>query len=659
MKKLFKRFVTFCFGKRNSDSMPRWVVLVIDILCVVVSFVFVVFMKYFPDFKNIVFTDVIIKMAVVTTFFTVAFLISGSYKGLIRYTGFQDIGKICLTVLFTFIALYSVKFVSNSIPSYRFINGYLPSFVNTFLTCITTLVLLVLVRLTVRRIYNEYFRPRPKTVNTVIYGAGDSGPITQNALMHDTSTQYNIISFIDDSEAKIGKSVNGVEIRRPSEVLNKGFIAKYKIDTVILSMPSLSIQTKQELIDKIMNLDVNIKSVPHVSTWVDGENISSNQIEDIKIEDLLEREPIVLGKENVKKEIEGKVVLVTGAAGSIGSEICRQVLHHNPRHLVLLDQAESPMYDLQFELNNEEPYKHIAVPRDYIIGNVKDAVKMEEVFSKFKPQVVYHAAAYKHVPLMETFPYEAVFVNVFGTKNIADLAMKYGVEKFVMVSTDKAVNPTNVMGATKRIAEIYTQSRNSATKFVTTRFGNVLGSNGSVIPLFKKQLAHGGPLTVTDRNIIRYFMTIPEACSLVLEAGSIGEDDDIFVFDMGKPVKIYDLASKMIKLSHVPNVQIEITGLRPGEKLYEELLATKENTISTEHPKIMRAKVREYTEEEVDAEIEVLHEILPSCDDFKIVGQMKKIVPEFKSNNSVFQVLDSSIGGVFDSSKQPTDNENA
>ena len=389
-----------------------------------------------------------------------------------------------------------------------------------------------------------------------------------------------------------------------------------------------------------MDLGVTIKSVPHVTTWIDNGNFSFNQIEEIKIEDLLEREPIVLGNHNVTNELKGKVVLVTGAAGSIGSEICRQVLQYNPERLIMFDQAESPIYDLQFELNNESPYKDFDVKKDFIVGNVKDFNKMKEVFENLRPQIIYHAAAYKHVPLMENFPYEAVFVNVFGTKIVADLAIQYGAEKFVMVSTDKAVNPTNVMGATKRIAEIYTQSRNSKTKFVTTRFGNVLGSNGSVIPLFKKQLAHGGPLTVTDANIIRYFMTIPEACSLVLEAGAIGEDDDIFVFDMGKPVRIYDLASKMIKLANKPEVEIKITGLRPGEKLYEELLATKENTIPTEHPKIMRAKVREYTEEEVDKEIAVLKEVLPSCDDMKIVAQMKRIVPEFKSNNSIFQTLD-------------------
>ncbi len=383
-----------------------------------------------------------------------------------------------------------------------------------------------------------------------------------------------------------------------------------------------------------------MKSVPLINNWINGE-LKVNQIEDIKIEDLLEREPIVLGKENVSNEIQGKVVMVTGAAGSIGSEICRHVEQYHPKRHVLHDQAESPIYDLQFELKNNEPYKSLCIPMEFIVGNVKDEVKMTEVFEKFHPQVLYHAAAYKHVPLMEDFPYEAVFVNVFGTKIVADLAIRCGVEKFVMVSTDKAVNPTNVMGATKRIAEIYTQSRQAeGIKFVTTRFGNVLGSNGSVIPLFKKQLAKGGPLTVTDKNIIRYFMTIPEACSLVLEAGAIGEDDDIFVFDMGEPVKIYDMASKMIKLSGLQNDEINISGLRPGEILYEELLATKENTVPTQHPKIMRAKVRQYPKEYVDSKLKELYEMLLTSDDFKIVAKMKDIVPEFKSNNSVFASLD-------------------
>ncbi|MBP5642831.1 MAG: polysaccharide biosynthesis protein [Bacteroidales bacterium] len=640
MKKFLTNIAKLFFGKRNSGSLARGYVLVFDIFLVILAILFVPLVGYYPNYARVDWGWFFIGMISAVIFFILGFLITGSYKGLVRYTGFKDIERVLRTTMWIFVSLCLCKYLINNITILKPLDRFFPNYFTWFLICIVALIFMVFGRLIIRRIYNEYLRPQPNKINVVIYGAGDAGPITQNALYQDTSTQYNIVSFIDDSYSKIGKSINGVRIRKPGDVLNKDFIKRYGVEMIILAMPSLGIDKRNEIVNKLIDLGVSVKSVPHVDSWINGNQLSFNQIQDIKIEDLLEREPIVLGKKNVKHELEGKVVMVTGAAGSIGSEICRQVLQHNPKCLVMFDQAESPMYDLQFELNNEEPYKHIAVPKEYVVGNVKDINKMTEVFEKYQPQIIYHAAAYKHVPLMESFPYEAVFVNVGGTKIVADLAIKYGVEKFVMISTDKAVNPTNVMGATKRIAEIYTQSRNSNTKFVTTRFGNVLGSNGSVIPLFKKQLAHGGPLTVTDRNIIRYFMTIPEACSLVLEAGAIGEDDDIFVFDMGKPVKIYDLASKMIKLSHMPEVQIEITGLRPGEKLYEELLATKENTIPTEHPKIMRAKVREYTEEEVNAEIGKLLEILPSCNDFDIVKQMKVIVPEFKSNNSVYQILD-------------------
>lgn len=643
MKKLLMRLARFFFGKRSSDSLSRGYVLVFDMFLVILAMIIVPVFHYYPDFDGLSFSDFICRMTSVFVFFLLGFIITGSYKGLIRYTGFTDIERISVSTLWIFLTICLCKVIINNSQRLLFLDQFFPKYSTTILICVVALFLMVLGRLVVRRIYNEYLRPHPNNINVVIYGAGDAGPITQNALYQDTSNQYNIISFVDDSPSKVGKSVNGVLIRKPEVVFNPTFIKKYHVDTIILAMPSLGIEQRQEIINKLIDLGVTVKAVPHVDSWISGNQLNFNQIEEIKIEDLLEREPIVLGKENVKHELEGKVVMVTGAAGSIGSEICRQVMHHNPKCLVMFDQAESPMYDLQFELNNEKPYKNMAVPKEFVVGNVKDENKMRKVFQKYQPQIIYHAASYKHVPLMESFPYEAVFVNVFGTKLVADLAIEFGVEKFVMISTDKAVNPTNVMGATKRIAEIYTQSRNSKTKFVTTRFGNVLGSNGSVIPLFKKQLAHGGPLTVTDRNIIRYFMTIPEACSLVLEAGAIGDDDDIFVFDMGKPVKIYDLASKMIKLSRVPDVSIEITGLRPGEKLYEELLATRENTVPTEHPKIMRAKVREYTAEEVDVEIGKLLEILPTCQDFDIVRQMKVIVPEFKSNNSVFQVLDKSL----------------
>lgn len=650
MKNLMTFIARSFFGKHNSKSFSKSHVLAFDTFIVIATIFLIPLFAYYPTYPKDSMTLFLKGSTSVLLFFIIGFLITGSYKGLVRYTGFKDLERITKTTVEVFFFLCVCKYLVKHVKILNGLNAFFPSnYLSIILICIVSLLFLVLGRLIVRRFYNEYLRPHPNKINVVIYGAGDAGPITQNALYQDTSTQYNVVSFVDDSRTKVGKSVNGVTVRKPEAVFNKTFIKKNDINMIILAMPSLSIDKRNEIVNNLLDLGVSVKSVPHVDDFIDGDNLNLSQIQDIKIEDLLGRDPIVLGKENVRHEIEDKVVMVTGAAGSIGSEICRQVLRYNPKYLVMFDQAESPMYDLQFELNNEEPYKHIPVPKDFVVGNVKDSNKMREVFEKYQPQIIYHAAAYKHVPLMESFPYEAVFVNVLGTKIVADLAMEYGVDKFVMISTDKAVNPTNVMGASKRIAEIYIQSRDSKTKFVTTRFGNVLGSNGSVIPLFKKQLEHGGPLTVTDRNIIRFFMTIPEACSLVLEASAIGDDDDIFVFDMGKPVKIYDLASKMIKLSHRPDVHIEITGLRPGEKLYEELLATKENTIPTEHPKIMRAKVREYTKEEVDKEINELLQILPTCHDFDIVQQMKVIVPEFKSNNSVFQVLDKMMGGGYNS----------
>ena len=577
----------------------------------------------------------------------VAFLINsfifGSYQGLVRYSGFGDVKKIGFVCLGTFILAFMTKTIVVHFidPSNMFIvQKWFLSHTEVCFVSMLVFIFMTISRLIIRRIYNENISHKQDPIKTIIYGAGDAGIITKKALEQDTSCYYDIVAFADDSSSKVGKTINGVPVYKPSKILNKDYISKNNIQTIILALPSVSKEQRTKIINEIINLGLVIKSVPHLNNWIDND-LTANQIEDIKIEDLLGREPIVLGKENVTEGLKGKVIMVTGAAGSIGSEICRQVLHYKPKKLILLDQAESPLYDIQFELRNNEPYRSFNVPMEFVIGNVKDNVKMREVFSKHQPQIVYHAAAYKHVPLMEEFPYEAVFVNVLGTKNVADLAIEFGVEKFVMVSTDKAVNPTNVMGATKRIAEIYTQSRKAEkTSFVTTRFGNVLGSNGSVIPLFKKQLAYGGPLTVTDRNIIRYFMTIPEACSLVLEAGVMGEKEDIFVFDMGEPVKIYDLAKKMIKLSHKQNIEIEITGLRPGEKLYEELLSTKENTIPTEHAKIMRAKVRRYTEEEVNEKIDTLINLIPTCDDFKIVAQMKNIVPEFISNNSIYSCLD-------------------
>ena len=640
MRRLFKNLALALFrGRYASRSFSKWLVLLFDCMLFFVSFWVYIFVKYIYHLSDL---NIVAEIPHLLTLF-VAFLINSfifdSYKGLVRYSGFGDIKKIGFVCLGMFIMVFMAKYICVRFASIS-INYWFVSHTETIFVAMLTFISMTFSRLIIRRIYNENISHKQDPIKTIIYGAGDAGIITKKALEQDTSCYYDIVAFADDSNSKVGKTINGIPVYKPSKILNKDYISKNNIQTIILALPSVSKEQRTKIINEIINLGLIIKSVPHLNNWINND-LTANQIEDIKIEDLLGRDPIVLGKENVTEGLKGKVVMVTGAAGSIGSEICRQVLHYKPKKLILVDQAESPLYDIQFELRNNEPYRSFNIPMEFVIGNVKDNVKMREVFSKHQPQIVYHAAAYKHVPLMEEFPYEAVFVNVLGTKNVADLAMEFEVEKFVMVSTDKAVNPTNVMGATKRIAEIYTQSRKTEkTSFVTTRFGNVLGSNGSVIPLFKKQLAYGGPLTVTDRNIIRYFMTIPEACSLVLEAGVMGEKEDIFVFDMGEPVKIYDLAKKMIKLSHKQNIEIEITGLRPGEKLYEELLSTKENTIPTEHAKIMRAKVRRYTEEEVNEKIDTLINLIPTCDDFKIVAQMKNIVPEFISNNSIYSCLD-------------------
>ena len=639
MRKLAFKFCDFIFGKQSNGSLPRVWIMVFDMIIVVASYLMAMVLLYFNDMKQPYWDYDWNRIIIVPVVYLIMFLIFRTYEGLIRYSGFNDIRKIITSNTFALSALVFSKLIISQInPS--LCGQVFPRYFIIVYHYLITLVLMIISRLTIRRIYNEFYKQSDNVKsNALIYGAGEGGMLLYRTLSQDQQSPFNIFAFVDDNPQKSKKKINTVSILSPKTVFDNDFLKRNHINTLILAIPSLNTNKKKEIIEKAISFGLEVKALPSFSSWYNG-TIRPEQIENIKIEDLLGREPIKLDNINVKREIDGKVVLITGAAGSIGSEICRQVLHYNPKQLIMVDQAESPMYDFQFELKNTPDLKLLVDKMVFIIANVKDQRRMEEVFAEYKPQIVYHAAAYKHVPFMEENPYEAVFVNVFGTKNIADLAMKYEAEKFVMISTDKAVNPTNVMGATKRIAEIYTQSRNSKTKFVTTRFGNVLGSNGSVVPLFKKQIEQGGPLTVTDKRIIRFFMTIPEACSLVLEAGSIGEDDDIFVFDMGQPVKIWDLADKMRQLAHKPEIEIKEIGLRPGEKLYEELLATKENTIPTENQKIMRAKVREYEEKDVDGMISVLHEQFITTDPFRIVAQMKVIVPEFISNNSVFEKLD-------------------
>ena len=636
MKKLIIRICNFIFGKHKNNTLPRYWILTVDMIIVVVAYVVALFMLYFKDFGASSFDWS--RIWLVPVIYFIAFLISRTYDGMLRYSGFNDIrklfyacsGALCVLIISKLILVQT----SGSLAKELY-----PRYVTMIYHYLITLVVMIIMRFTIRRLYNEVYKNTGDKMNTLIYGAGDGGTVLMRTLNQDTNSKFKVKAFVDDDPKRVGTQINTIKIYSPNVAMTPEFIEKLHIDVMILAIPSISEKRRKEIIEQGIALNLIVKSIPAFDKWVDGK-LESNQIQDIKIEDLLGRKPIILGKSNVIREINEKVVLVTGAAGSIGSEICRQVMHYNPSKIIMLDQAESPMYDFQFEMNNTEDFKDKRDKMAFVITNVKDPIRMREVFEMYHPQVVFHAAAYKHVPFMEENAYEAVFVNVFGTKLVADLAMEFGVEKFVMISTDKAVNPTNVMGATKRIAEIYTQSRQSKTKFITTRFGNVLGSNGSVVPLFRKQIEKGGPITVTDRRITRFFMTIPEACSLVLEAGSIGDGGDIFVFDMGEKVKIWDLAEKMRKLAHRPEIEIIETGLRPGEKLYEEVLANEENTIKTDNEKIMHAIVRKYEASEVDAMFEKLHEALETCDPMKIVAQMKVIVPEFKSNNSIFSQLD-------------------
>jgi FlaA1/EpsC-like NDP-sugar epimerase len=487
--------------------------------------------------------------------------------------------------------------------------------------------------------YLESAKTKGKSERVLIYGAGVSGLITKRTIENDARILYNIIGFIDDN-VKMNKSrMQGSDIFHTSRL--EEIILKKGVTQVILAIQNPDLTNQKKVVELCLKHNVFVNKVPNPKSWVNGE-FSAKQITKINIEDLLGRKPIVLSVDKISSELKGKIILVSGAAGSIGSGMVKQIASYSPKLVVILDQAESPCYDLQNDLNYQFPnFKY-----EVVIGDIRNLERMERLFSYFKPEYVFHAAAYKHVPLMESNPSEAIFTNVKGTKNLVDLSMKFGVEKFVMISTDKAVNPTNVMGASKRIAEIYAQAANetSSTKFITTRFGNVLGSNGSVIPLFQKQIEMGGPITLTDERITRFFMTIPEACQLVLEAGSMGEGGEIFVFDMGESVKIIDLATKMIQLSGLEvgkDIEIKITGLRPGEKLYEELLAAEENTLPTHHAQILKAKTRV----ENSGTIELINQLIGLFEDQKndsIVAKMKEIVPEYISNNSEFEILDKS-----------------
>jgi FlaA1/EpsC-like NDP-sugar epimerase len=564
-----------------------------------------------------------------------------SYTGIIRHTSIEDAVLLFKTVTLSTAVAGTLSLVI------RYVSGidtpyYVPLSILgiDYFIC---LFLLVSSRFLVKAIYESMILEFKSSKSVLIYGAGYSGLITKNVLLNDKSRGYHILGFIDDNPAKSNKTIEGVRVYGREEAVGKFIDKADEAIEVIVAIKKINPSTKRQISDFFLEKGIVVKTLPPVEKWVNGE-FSVNQIHNIKIEDLLERDSIEMNNQLIGKEVDGRVVMVTGAAGSIGSEIVRQLLSYFPAKIILVDQAESALYDLEFEIKKLIPDNTTV---QIAIGNVSDKTRMSRVFRSSRPHIVFHAAAYKHVPMMENNPYEAVKVNILGTRIIADLSAEYGALKFVMVSTDKAVNPTNVMGATKRVAEMYTQSMNYVnginTKYIATRFGNVLGSNGSVIPLFKKQIEQGGPITVTHPEITRYFMTIPEACQLVLEAGTMGDGGEVFIFDMGEPIKITDLAKKMITLSGLregKDIHIEYSGLRPGEKLYEELLNNNENTLKTHHPKIMCAKVITPSFGVMEVVLDELERLLYEGNNRDLITQIKNIVPEYISNNSVYEELD-------------------
>ena len=635
LKKLLQRYA--------NRFLSKWVVLAFDASVTFISFVIAAVLRHNFEYYRIDANVLEYQSIFATLIYILGFLLTQSFAGIIRHTSLNDANRIFRSTSFSFFGLVLLSTVYTWFGHESVFNISRSILIIHY---VLSLCLLLGSRFMIKSIYHSALRKDNfRRLRVMIYGAGTSGLIAKNSLLQDTTRNYEIVAFLDDNKNKVGKSLEGVPVVKPSSGLSSDFVKQQRVRQLILAIQDMSPNAKREIVEQGLELNLDVKVVPAYEQWINGE-LSAKQFRSVSIDELLERDPLNLDNKDLFKRLEDKTILVTGAAGSIGSEIARQLLHYNPKKVILLDQAESPLYDLEFELNNGplKSHSHLAT---FVVANIKDYLRMEMLFAQHKPDLVYHAAAYKHVPLMEVNPYEAVLVNVFGTKIVADLSAEYKVKQFVMVSTDKAVNPTNVMGATKRTAEIYTQSLNNRpgvlTRFTTTRFGNVLGSNGSVIPLFRKQIEQGGPVTVTHPDITRYFMTIPEACHLVLEAGVMGKGGEIFVFDMGRSVKILDLAKKMIKLSGLElgkDIEIKVSGLRPGEKLYEELLNNKENTLPTHHEKIMIAQVRDYSFSEIEQQLNSLSELLVQDDELKIVAKIKEIVPEFISQNSKFTVLD-------------------
>lgn len=628
---------------RNLSYLPRWIVVGIDVMVLIISFFFTRLIINGLGLSYITLNDKAPYICFLLGVNVVFFWIFRTYAGIIRHSSYIDAIKLLFSQISVLVFFVTLNFVFQSFYGYKI-------YLNTalFINMVLSFCSLFLYRVVIKQVFERFFSERNdvKLPRTIIYGTDANALAVAKSLKLEVPTRFKIVGFVDKNSQNSSKRMMDL----PILILKKKLptlMRSINAEGVIIADKSLSKEERLVIVEQCLEFNYKVYIVPLITDWENQKEISQ-KVKKIQIEDLLDRKPIVLDGKAISKQLKDKTILITGAAGSIGSEIVRQVLLFKPKIIVVVDQAETPLHNLCLELNVLETQVEIAT----IVADIRNKDAMNTIFSNYHPEVVYHAAAYKHVPLMEENPSQAILTNVEGTKNIADLASLFKVKKFVMVSTDKAVNPSNVMGASKRIAEKYVQSLQlksnanktaKSTKFITTRFGNVLGSNGSVVPLFTKQIAAGGPITITHPDIIRYFMTIPEACQLVLEAGAMGKGGEIYIFDMGKPVKIIDLARKMIKLAgFIPeeDIKIKIVGLRPGEKLYEELLNDTAKTIATHHHKIMIA-------EEIQEEFEILHdeieELITIANFHKkeaIVTKMKKIVPEFKSMNSTYEILD-------------------
>ncbi len=636
----------------HINIVPRWIIFTLDLLICLLSMTVAYIIKYNFDFSRLNYIQFSQNVLIIFGISIIVFFAVKTYSGIIRYTSAQDSFRILSAVLISNGAFFIINLLSLAFARQPFISNS-----TLAINALACFILMVTYRVLVKYFFLYIKNLKLDKIRVIIYGAGQAGVAAKRTFDHDYKVNKNIIAFVDDDQRKVGKTIDGIKILDANDLLP--LIEEHEVDEIIFASYKIPLERKNNIVDTCLENDIKVLNIPPHNVWPSGK-LQPTQIQKINIEDLLNRKSIQIDITAIQNELKGKRILITGAAGSIGSEIVRQLLKFDTGLIILCDQSETALHHLYLEIED----KHANTNFHAFVGDVKDENRMCHLFETYKPHYVYHAAAYKHVPLMEDNASEAIKTNVLGTKTIADLSVKYGVQKFVMISTDKAVNPTNVMGASKRIAEIYVQSLNKSinskdfrfsnglsqlnhtrpvTRFITTRFGNVLGSNGSVIPRFKEQIEKGGPVTVTHPEITRYFMTIPEACRLVLEAGCMGNGGEIYIFDMGKSVKIIELAKRMIRLAGlIPNqdIKIEYSGLRPGEKLFEELLNDNENTMPTHHEKIMIGKVREYLFDEVNSQIYDLINHAKNNDDMQVVKAMKQIVQEFKSKNSVFEELD-------------------